>query len=131
MRNGNQTALARLILGGTLTLALLGPSRGAPVQQAPRSFVASPEIYKVIGETERYRVIATTWKPGQRDHWHSHRLAGVYYVTDCRLRVYSPDGNSRERETKAGARGVNEQVQSQSVENIGRSECRLVLIEQK
>ena len=131
MRNKNLTTLKTIAIGSMFAMAVLAPSRNALAQGAPRSFVASPDIYKVIGETEHYRVIAGTWKSGQRDQWHSHSLAGVYYVTDCHLRGYSPNGSSQEGSTKAGTRGVNNPVASQSVENIGQSECKLVLIEQR
>ena len=51
-------------------------------QQLPRSFVASPDIYKVAAQNEQYKVISVTWKPGQKDVLHSHPANGVYYLTD-------------------------------------------------
>ena len=122
--------LQTLILAAGLAAPLACAAQGG-AQSAPHSFVASPDIYKVVAENEQYRIVAVTWKPGQRDQQHSHPVAGVYYVTDCHLRGYGPDGKSREGQRKAGSATVNKPVQSHAVENIGQSECRLVMFEQK
>lgn len=64
-------------------------------QDVPRSFDASPDVYKVIGENDQYRVIAATWAPGQRDNWHSHgAVVAVYALTDCTVRPHTPDGQA-------------------------------------
>ena len=125
------TLLSLIVLGSVFAGAFLQHASNGLAQDTPRAFLASPEIYKVIGETGHYRVIAASWKPGERDHWHSRASAGVLYLTDCRLRRFSPDGTSREAQTAAGTRGVNEAVSSQSLQNVGTSQCRLVLIEEK
>jgi mannose-6-phosphate isomerase-like protein (cupin superfamily) len=100
-------------------------------QTLPHSFVASPDVYKVIAENDQYRVIAVTWKPGQRDVWHSHPTAAVYNLTECKMRNHSPDGKSRDAENKAGAARVNPPVVSHSLENIGQTECKLIMFEPK
>lgn len=46
-----------------------------------RSYVASPDVYKVIAESNNTRVILATWKPGQRDAWHSHPPAAESHET--------------------------------------------------
>ena len=101
-------------------------------QAVPRSFAASPDVYKVIAEDEQYRVIAVTWKPGQRDNWHSHgaRVA-AYNLTECNTRLHTPDGKSVDNNTKAGDARVRAQAPSHSIENIGKAECRLILFEPK
>ena len=101
-------------------------------QAVPLSFVASPDVYKVIAENEQYRVVSATWKPGQRDNWHSHASAVAnYYVTDCSLRGHTPDGKSVESNRKAGFASVGGRVPSHSVENIGKTECTVILFEPK
>src|SRR5215510_2398613 len=85
-------------------------------QAAPRSFAASPDVYKVIPEDEQYRVIAVTWKPGQRDNWHSHGApVAAYNVTDCNIRLHTPDGKTVDGNTKAGDARVRTQAPSHSV----------------
>lgn len=101
-------------------------------QAVPRSFLASPDIYKVIAENEHYRVIAATWKPGQRDNWHSHGApAAGYNLTDCTVRLHSPDGKFTDIKSRAGDARVGPQVPSHSLENTGSAECKLILFEPK
>lgn len=96
------------------------------------SYKASPEVYKVISENEHFRVIMTVWKPGQRDAMHSHEgpLVG-YRLTDCNLKVYTPDGKTTSRVAKAGEALFNPIIVAHSVENVGSSECKLVIVEKK
>jgi hypothetical protein len=54
----------------------------------PRSFVASPDTYRVIAQNKQYKVVDVVWTPGQRDVPHSHPASAVYYLTDCSLRVH-------------------------------------------
>jgi hypothetical protein len=101
-------------------------------QTASPSFAASPEVYRVIAENDQYRMILATWKPGQRDAWHSHGpTVGNYFLTDCHLRAHTPDGKSVENQRSAGFASVSGRVASHSVENIGSSECKVILFEPK
>lgn len=106
-------------------LALVQPAAAAE----PRSFAASPEVYKVIAENPSYRVIEVTWKPGQRDQLHSHPASAVYYLTDCALRGHLADGSMREGKPRAGTAVVQAEIAGHWVENIGTSDCRLVMFE--
>jgi hypothetical protein len=122
--------LVRLTMNCTLYgLALVGAVGTATAQTPPHSSVASPEIYKVIAENDQYRIIAVTWKPGQRDQFHSHPASGVYYLTDCALRNYAADGKFREGFPKAGAAVLQPPIPSHSIENIGKSDCNLIMFE--
>jgi quercetin dioxygenase-like cupin family protein len=96
------------------------------------SYRASPEVYKVIAENEHFRVIISTWKPGQRDAMHSHEgpLVG-YRLTDCDLKVYTPDGKAKAREAKRGEALFNPVIAAHSVENVGTTECQLLIVEKK
>lgn len=109
-----------------LSLLLCGKISAQPL---PRSFVASPDVYKVIAENDQYRVISVTWKPGQRDILHSHPASAVYYLTDCNLRIHAPDGTFRDARPSAGAAIVQVPIPGHMLENIGTSECRLVMFE--
>jgi quercetin dioxygenase-like cupin family protein len=101
----------------------------AMAEDAPRSYEASPQIYKVIAQNGPIHVIMATWKPGQRDAWHSHPAAGVYFLTDCQEYVYLPNGTRVDSIHKAGEAIVNPPIASHSVENTAASECRLVIVE--
>ncbi len=122
---------ARFVRGSLFALTALGATGTAIAQAVPHSLVASPDIYKVIAEDEQYRVIEVTWKPGQRDQFHSHPASAVYYPMDCTLRGYGPSGVLGERVRKAGTAAVQKPIPSHSVENIGQSVCKLIMFEPK
>lgn len=120
-----------LKLALSLATALCGWATVLPAgaQQNPRSFVASPDIYKVLAQNEQFKVISVTWRPGQKDVLHSHPANGVYYLTDCSLRIYAPDGSFRDAQPKAGYAAVQAEIPGHVLENIGASDCRLVMFE--
>jgi len=107
----------------------LGAANHAFAQELPRSFVASPDIYKIIAENDQYKVVSVTWKPGQKDVIHSHPASAVYYLTDCSLRIYAKDGAFRDAQPRAGAAIVQRPIPGHVLENIGTSDCRLIMFE--
>lgn len=121
--NLRRSAIFGLIACGMAGLAI--------AQGDARSFVASPDVYKVIAQNEQNLVIEITWKPGQRDQFHSHPASGVYYLNDCNLRWHAPDGSSRDFAIPAGRAFAQAPVTSHSMENIGKSECRVIQFEAK
>jgi len=104
----------------------LGP---VAAQTPPRSYVASPDIYKVLAQNEQYKIIAVAWRPGQKDLMHSHPASGVYYLTDCSLRLHAPDGSARDVQPKAGLALVQSAIPGHVVENTGSSDCKLIMFE--
>ncbi len=65
----------------------------AVADEVPDAVTASPEVYKVIAENDSVRVVAATFKPGQRDMIHSHPAIGIYILSGCeKMRVHSADG---------------------------------------
>lgn len=99
---------------------------------APLSYKASPEIYKLLAENDQFRVILATWKPGQRDAQHSHSAATAYRLTGCKSRIFGPDGKVlSEGEAKAGSVVLNNAIVSHSLENIGTTDCQTLLVERK
>ena len=114
-----------------LTSAALSASTVASASKAPPSNTASPDVYKVIAEDKWLRVIIGTWKPGQRDEWHSHPITLTYWLADCDARVYLPDGTYRDRSFKTGESGVQAAVESHSFENRSSTECKAVMVEEK
>jgi hypothetical protein len=111
--------------------ALLGLAAPVLADDAPPSFDANPDVYKVLAENDEMRVVLATWKPGQIDKSHSHPMAAVYTIKDCNARIATPDGKVREVSLKAGTARVNPAVPSHTFENIGKTECQQVLVERK
>lgn len=101
-------------------------------QQAEPSQVAAPEIYRVIAEDAKFRVIEAIWKPGEKDVWHSHPATSIqYHVRDCAMRLHTPDGKSRDVKPEAGTARIAPAVESHYAENIGSAECKIVFVEAK
>lgn len=119
------------VLGIYLAFAIgAGPIMAGDVEP---SYKADPDVYKLISENDHFRVIMATWKPGQRDKWHSHEgpLVG-YRMTDCdNLVSHKPDGSREQRGTKRGDVKYNPIIASHSLENIGTSDCQILIIEKK
>jgi hypothetical protein len=114
----------------TAAALLVAPYAGA-AGDAPLSFHANPDIYKVLAENDEMRVVLATWPAGYKDKSHSHPMAAVYTIKDCHARITTPDGKVKEVTNKAGLARVNPAVVSHSFENIGKSECQQVLVERK
>lgn len=104
---------------------------GAPVSAADalRSYVASPDIYRVVTQDQKTRMVLMTLKPGQRDVWHSHPATAAYFLTDCDVRVHTPEGNYSDRFRKEGFAYLTGPIPSHSFENRGSMECRMLIVE--
>jgi hypothetical protein len=129
MHHSGERMRRYIAITALLTASCLGIASQALAQELPRSFVASPDIYKVIAQNDQYKVIAVAWKPGQKDILHSHPANAVYYLTDCSLRIYAQDGTYRDAQPRAGAAIVQRPIPGHVLENIGTSDCRLIMFE--
>ena len=89
-----------------------------------------PETHKVILDNDRVRVLDVRIPPGQKVAMHSHPANVVYYITDYKVKVTSPDGKTVTREGKAGT-AVSSGPVTHAVENIGSKDLHLVQIEMK
>ena len=107
-------------------------SFSASAQNAPPSYTASPEVYKLLSENDQFRVIQATWNPGQGDVSHSHAGPLVAYnLTDCKLQLTSPDGKSAVNERKRGETGFVPMTPSHTAKNIGTAMCQVLIVERK
>lgn len=132
----NSSKLTKMAtLGATALMIGLGVSSYSALAEGMRSAAEqSPDVYRVLAENDRIRVIEAHWKPGQRDKFHSHPAnRAVYYPTNCKLRIFKPDGSHREGSPKAGKARVIEgkPVKKHSAQNVGNTDCRVILIEMK
>ena len=91
--------------------------------------VTDPDLYKVIFENERVRVLEYRDQPGDQTHPHSHPDSVMYTLSDFRRRI-SAGGRHVEVDLAAGqARWVA--AQEHSGENIGDSETHSIFVELK
>ncbi len=132
MLEGKVNATRHLMTGVGLMLAALGNTGAVFAQDVPRSFVASPEIYKVLAENGQYRLIEGVWQPGQRSQFHMQPVAGFYYVTECTQLFKRPDGWVEGGFVRpAGSGRIQSAMPVWSVENVGKSACRVIMFEPK
>ncbi|MDO9075013.1 MAG: hypothetical protein Q7U73_17285 [Rubrivivax sp.] len=125
-------SVTRSALHTLLPAACLAASAAwAQAPATPPGFVASPDIYKVLAENDKHRVIEVIWKPGQKDQLHSHPDAAVYYLADCRLRNHPLSGPPQDGTRTAGRASVQGPIAGHSIENIGNADCKLIMFEPK
>jgi len=104
---------------------------GANAGDVPAAHQATPEVYKVIAENDRMRILLATWQPGQKDNSHSHPMAAVYTIQPCHAVITAGNGKKKEVRNKAGSGRVNKPVKSHTFHNIGKTVCQQVLVELK
>jgi hypothetical protein len=106
----------------------------ASAENAPAAYDVSPEVYKIIGENEQFRVIEATWQPGQEDEFHSHPPDRVHlYRTNCELQITNADGSQRVAKPKVEMANIRtgKPVASHKAKNIGSDVCIIRIIELK
>ena len=90
----------------------------------------NPEMFKVLLEDERIRVIDDRVPAGAKVAMHSHGEYVVYPLTSYKMKFTLPDGSTRVVEVQQGTpRHVKGIVHAE--ENIGPTEAHAVLIEIK
>lgn len=90
----------------------------------------NPEMFKVLLEDDRVRVIDDRVPAGARVAMHSHGEYVVYPLTSYTMKFTFPDGSNRIVEVQQGTpRHVKGIVHSE--ENIGTTEAHALLIEIK
>ena len=65
------------LFAGIAVLAMAGRTYA---DDAPKGYVAQPDVYKVVARGQHMLVIEATWKPNQRDTWHSHTANAGYWL---------------------------------------------------
>src|SRR5437588_6932816 len=87
----------------------------------------APDVYKVLFENDRVRVLDVTMKPGAKSAMHSHPDYVVHMMGPAKVRFTAGDGTSAEAEFPAGA--IWRDAEEHAVENISGTDLRAVFIE--
>jgi len=90
----------------------------------------SPQYYKVLLENDHVRVLEFRLKPGEKEPQHSHPAGVVYVLGSATLKFGYPDGRTEERTATAGETIWREPV-THAVENIGKTEAHVIVIDLK
>jgi ketosteroid isomerase-like protein len=122
-------------LGALPLTALVSPSpftRGAapmPVPTSTDAVTVAPDIYTVLFENERVRVLDVHMAPGQQSAQHSHPDGVWYVLAPMRARFHGADGRAVEAEIPAGA--MWRPAETHAAENIGPTAIRAIAVELK
>lgn len=98
--------------------------------QIPDAIQAAPDVYKVLMENDRVRVLDVKVKPGKRTKLHSHPDRVVYVLSDHRLKFTSADGQVKELDLKAGE-VLWIEAGAHTTENTGKTEAHNLAVELK
>lgn len=90
----------------------------------------APNVYTVVLENERVRVLEVRGRPGDKTEMHSHPAMVAIGITDGAFKFSFPDGQTAEAELKAGQAMYQDAVEH-STEITGTSEVRALLVELK
>lgn len=104
---------------------------GMPLRaQAQDPLQVAPNMYKLIFENERVRVMQVTFKPGEKIAPHSHPDHYVYALSAGKLKISNADGTSADAEVKVGDVMWIPAVKHWA-ENTGTTDVRLLVTELK
>src|SRR5256885_6358367 len=97
---------------------------------AQEPVTTSPQYYKVVLENDQVRVLEYRLKPGEKEPTHSHPAGVVYVLGGATLKFSYPDGHAEERTAATGDTIWREPV-THAVENIGKTEAHVIVIDLK
>jgi len=101
-----------------------------PTATAQDPVKVAPNIYKVLLENDRVRVLEFRLKPGEKDPMHSHPSMIVYFLSSFKLKFTLPDGKTTDAEGKPGGVLWSEAV-THAPENVGTTEAHVLVVELK
>ena len=90
----------------------------------------APEVYKVLFENDRVRVLDVRADPGKTSPMHTHPDSVIHALSDATLVVMSHQGETQTAEVTAGATWWAPAT-THSVENVGTGNVHLIRIELK
>ncbi len=90
----------------------------------------SPDVYKLLNENDKVRVVEMTLGAGQSDNKHSHRSETVYFITGGKVRIDVEGGDAIEAEIPDGHVMFSDPW-THTVHNVGDTELRAILVEEK
>jgi hypothetical protein len=111
--------------------AILASFSGASAQTAEPTYKADPDVYKIVYEDEKVRIIESTRKAGVTDKLHGHPLKSIVYgVTECKT-AQTADGKTTETDTKPGTARALPVIPAHTAKNIGSEDCKQLFVELK
>jgi quercetin dioxygenase-like cupin family protein len=122
------TLAATMFLAGAVTYGVVAHAQSGGAKADPVK--VDSKHYKVAFENESVRVLQISYGPGEKSVMHSHPNSVAVYLTDGVTRMTTPDGKSRDMQSKAGAASWTT-AGSHLPQNVGAKPFQLVLVELK
>ena len=91
---------------------------------------AAPNLYKILFENDRVRVLEARYRPGDKSVMHSHPAIVAYLLDDMKAIFSMPNGQTMDIAAKAGE-ALFMEAQDHGVENVGTTDVHAVLVELK
>jgi quercetin dioxygenase-like cupin family protein len=107
--------------------------KAAPKESAPAGLdaaKAAPDVYKVVLENDRVRLLEVHLAPGAKVPMHSHPPHVIYSLADAKAKFSSPDGKSQEVQMKVG-QALWGGAETHASENVGSTEAHVLVLELK
>jgi hypothetical protein len=102
----------------------------APAENKKDALAAAPDVYKVVFENERVRVLSFLTQPGQKWPLHSHPDSLAVSLSEYSVRNLAPAQAPSERHSRLGdVRWIP--ASSHTGENMGTTEMRGLIVELK
>ena len=114
----------------SLALVLIVCAATPMVAGAQDPAKVAPDLYKVVFENARVRVMEVTMTPGAKAATHSHPDHFAYGLSTGKAKFTHADGKSIEVEIKSGD-VVWVPAESHTSENIGETELKVLVVELK
>ena len=106
-------------------------AKDAPVEQKGKAEHSKGQsTTKVLLENEKFRVVETRSKPGEKNEMKAGSDRIIYSFNPGKSRIHYPEGKTEDVEFKAGDVRYRKADKSQS-ENIGKTETRNLVITAK
>ena len=90
----------------------------------------APDVYKVLFENDRVRMLEARMPPGGHTEMHSHPNYLVYMLDDGKIRFTMPTGETAELEVSAGEVMWRE-AEEHATDNVGATEVHALFFEPK
>jgi hypothetical protein len=120
-------ALAAFVLGVVLTVLFFGTVETGVAQDPVKEH---PDMFKVLLENERVRVIDDMVPAGAKVGMHSHSEYVVYPLSSYRMKFTFPDGTTRIVDVQEGTARYSPGI-VHAEENIGGTDAHALLVEIK
>lgn len=116
------TIIARCAIAGSLLAVSAAYAQDATV--------TDPDLYKVIFENDRVRVLEYRDLPGDKTNLHEHPAFLVYALSSFERRLTLPNGKVLNRSFKPGQVMFSE-AQTHAGENVGTTPTHIIMMELK